>query len=343
MSRWRRVGDETVDAMVTNLGRDAWRLGPLLSRAPRNADPLPLEVPAEIAAWLWRASKLPRWAEQARLERASSFGAARLGAIVALLFTASLPRLFTSAKGSLVLGASGRMTEDMDKRINETGRFVLDVWSQGGFRASGAAIRSTLRVRLLHAAVRAHLRRHADFTQEVPINQEDMLGTLLGFSIVVTDGLRRLGLAVDARDAEDTWHLFRVVGALSGVKSRLLPASVAEARWELERIEDQQAMASEAGRLLAARLLARMELHAAHIGLRHLPRSLMSALLGERRMALLGLAMSAPPKALELRAFQALGVVLKPSLLELGIRTKLSGRVVDFGAPARLVRSGAGV
>lgn len=338
MSRWRMLGDAPVDPLVTALGRDAWRLGPLLSRAPRNIDPVPAEVPTEVAAWLVRASSLPRWADPLRLERAGAFGHAHLGAIVSVLFTASLPRLFTSAKGSLVLGATGRMAEDMDKRINETGRFVLDVWAQDGFRPEGAAIRSTLRVRLLHAAVRAHLAHRPGFTDETPINQEDMLGTLLGFSIVVMDGLRRLGFPVDARHTEDVWHLFRVVGALSGVKARVLPVSVAVARAELERIEQQQATPSEQGRALAVRLLDRMQIHAARVGLGHLPRSLMSTLLGERRMGMLGLAMAAPPKALELRAFQALGTVLKPSLLELGMRTKLNGRVVDFGAPSALAR-----
>jgi hypothetical protein len=51
----------------------------------------------------------------------------------------------------------------------------------------------------------------------IPISQFEMLGTLMTFAVVVTDGLRALGLPVTDDQADDWFYLWRQVGKALGV------------------------------------------------------------------------------------------------------------------------------
>ena len=68
-----------------------------------------------------------------------------------------------------------------------------------------------------------------------PINQVDMAGTTLLFSLVLVDGLRMLGFRIEREECEDVLHLWRIGGWILGVDPELLCATEAEARllWEL--------------------------------------------------------------------------------------------------------------
>ncbi len=50
-----------------------------------------------------------------------------------------------------------------------------------------------------------------------PINHEDMLATIMGFSWLLIDGVRRLGLPLSAQEAEDLYYLWRVFALLMGI------------------------------------------------------------------------------------------------------------------------------
>jgi hypothetical protein len=58
-----------------------------------------------------------------------------------------------------------------------------------------------------------------------PVNQHDMAGTTLLFSVAILDGLRKLGVRVTNDEAEPYVHLWRWVGHVIGVDSELLPTS----------------------------------------------------------------------------------------------------------------------
>jgi hypothetical protein len=96
-------------------------------------------------------------------------------------------------------------------------------------------------VRLMHAQVRRLLRVSARWDTAawgVPINQLDMAGTVLLFSLVVVDGLRRFGFKFSSEEVSDVLHLWRTVGWLLGVREDLLASTETEARevWDLIRL-----------------------------------------------------------------------------------------------------------
>jgi len=88
----------------------------------------------------------------------------------------------------------------------------------------------------MHAAVRHLIKARNELTPGMwhpdwgtPINQEDLAGTLLSFSYVVADPLRRLGVRVGAKDVDAYLHLWNVIGHLLGVRDELLVSDAADA------------------------------------------------------------------------------------------------------------------
>ena len=68
----------------------------------------------------------------------------------------------------------------------------------------------------------------------MPINQEDLGGTLMTFSLVVLDALRRLGVSISAQEHRAYVHAWNCAGDVMGIDARLLTRDVgaAEAFWE---------------------------------------------------------------------------------------------------------------
>ena len=91
----------------------------------------------------------------------------------------------------------------------------------------------TARVRLMHAGVRRLLHASGRWDQtawSTPINQHDMVATILLFSSVWLDGCRALGVDFTSEEARDHMHLWRYVGVLMGVEESLLPLGEADAQ-----------------------------------------------------------------------------------------------------------------
>jgi hypothetical protein len=70
----------------------------------------------------------------------------------------------------------------------------------------------------------------------VPVNHEDMLATIMGFSYLVIEGMKRLGLPLSEAEAEDYYYLWRVYAQMMGIHpagrpddDSYLPATVEEA------------------------------------------------------------------------------------------------------------------
>jgi hypothetical protein len=282
----RRRGDDQADRAVSDLGDRAWGLSAFLAPIRVREDARPPGV--SDAVWDLVAPALPEFADPHRLRAAQAFADRNLPAITIALFCASLPASYGDREGARLLAATGRMRRDLDRRINETARFVFDVLRPNGFDPGGRAPISIGKVRIIHASVRAAAKHHAS-TEEALINQEQMLGTLCLFSVVVLDALERLGVRVDPRDAEDFVHLWCVTGALLGIDPGLLPASRREASALFAELKRRRFQPSEEGRALLEDLVVAMERHMAIFGMRELPRMMIQHLLGAEHARRLGL------------------------------------------------------
>ena len=227
-----------------------------------------------IRAYLEAARTLPEWADQQLIEQGQQFFKTDLVHHFAMLFLASLPSAYAAAKGAHPLIITGQLTQQVRRRLNETAQFVMDINSAGSFAEGGIAISRIEHVRLMHAAVRwliahdpvgytvddadptvAHDPPIWAKTWGVPINQEDLAGTMLTFTTVVFNGFDRCGVQYSASDRDAYFHLWRVTATMLGIEPELIPDDVESAQRLQHLIWKRQHRENAAGKQLEAALL----------------------------------------------------------------------------------------
>ncbi|HEX6291063.1 MAG TPA: oxygenase MpaB family protein [Herpetosiphonaceae bacterium] len=234
LDRLRFVGDPDPDRIVAELARDGQieTVNHLLRHLIHNAQPIPAELPDNIELWLRDMAQLPAWVDRARIDRAATFFVEHGMAITLLLSTSGLVGCYAAHKGVKVMTFTYRMGQNPYHRIAETGQFVLSALTPGGLFEQGRGLLTTLKVRLMHAAVRYLIRqtgRWDEATLGVPINQEDLLGTLMVFSYGIIWGLRELGTHVTDEQAEDYLYAWRVIGSILGIDPTVMPTCCEDA------------------------------------------------------------------------------------------------------------------
>lgn len=184
--------------------------------------------------------------------------------IMVLLCCYSLPSSYAAKNGVQVLHRTAYLAKRPNRRLFETAQFIVDVMTPGGLGPKGRGLRTAQKVRLMHAAIR-HLipadtaNRWDVETLGVPINQEDLLGTLMTFSWIILDGLARLGQRLTADEQQAWLDAWLVTGRLMGIEPALLPDTVEEARAITAMIEKRQVAESPEGREMMAALLGMMQ------------------------------------------------------------------------------------
>lgn len=262
------------DAALLNLGGQLLRADPLADQAMAALAALPPgqgfaclervlggqpppDAPGAVLDLVAAAADLPAWVDWEAVDRGGAvFLRAGLAAGVVLGMN-SLLLGYASPGGNKPLVFSGRMREQTSRRLAETTRFVQAVSRPGGMRPGGDGFAITVKVRVMHAQVRRLIGETGRWQTSLwgePINQHDMLATMLLFSVAALMGLRRLGYHVTDGEAEDVVHLWRVVGHVIGVDARLLPSTHAQALALAMMIRDTQGVPDDDGRALAKAL-----------------------------------------------------------------------------------------
>ena len=75
----------------------------------------------------------------------------------------------------------------------------------------------------MHAGIRRFAPRlmpnYVETYRGQPVNLEDMLGTIMGLSLLVIDGMPKLGDALPVQEAEDYFYLWRAFAGSDGYSS----------------------------------------------------------------------------------------------------------------------------
>ncbi len=213
-------------------------------------DQVPDGLPPEVSEYFNATSKLPAWADNDEgrelIRRGERVYSDNGPAIALLLLCKSLPECYSCVRGAKVLYETGRLMEaqgsdrirsldTLKRRLMETSQYVINVMSPGGLlSAEGRGIRSSQKVRLIHAAIRYFLKNRPGGWDSAqygePINQEDMAGTLLSFSALVIEGLITLGISLSDEDEKAFYFCWRVAAHFMGVNSDLVPETADEGR-----------------------------------------------------------------------------------------------------------------
>jgi hypothetical protein len=252
--------DPLADAVVSEFDDMPKGVGfALLERAlAQGIDAVP-EAPPALKALFASLDVAPDWVDRTRQNHGGSviLRAGFAGGIV--LGLKSLMLGYASPGGNKPLVFSGRLQQQAPRRLAETSRFVQAVSQPGGLGRFAPGFAITLKVRLMHAQVRRLIQRSDRWRGElwgVPINQHDMLATVLLFSVSLIDGLRTIGYGVTDSEAEDVIHLWRHVGLVMGVAPEVLPRSYAEAFRLADIIQTTQGPPDDDARALAAALFS---------------------------------------------------------------------------------------
>jgi hypothetical protein len=207
------------------------------------------------------------------------------------LYAAALPSAYACCRGVQVLALTARLITDTKRRLNETAQFHLDVMEPKGLLEGGRGLSDIRHVRLMHAAVRWLITRDPraewDPAWGVPINQEDLLETLLTFTEVIFEVFDRTGVVYSEEDADAYLHAWSYIGSLLGVRADLLPLTRMQTRELMPMVRRRQFEASAAGAELTGALLQQGD-NLAPRGLKGLPATTIRYYVGDETADLIG-------------------------------------------------------
>ncbi|MDX2086517.1 MAG: oxygenase MpaB family protein [Kofleriaceae bacterium] len=250
LQRWRSVCDPLADdaAVYVKRARPSRMLDELETLARGGND--------ACARFVARTAQVPTWVEWPLVERGRRVALA-FSAVRGLGLLAALMEGYALSKAARVLVATGRLNQDVSRRLHETGQMNHNMNVRDGLRPGGVGHRHILEVRLLHAMVRRHVRERGwDAVHfDEPINQEDMAFTVIEFDHLAVRGMARLGARVSVEDRRAMHHLWRYAAWLHGVDDELITQSPEEQTFQYEAIRKHQLVPNEDSRSLAAAVL----------------------------------------------------------------------------------------
>lgn len=215
------------------------------------------DLPPVLQEFIIHNSQFPPFFNKKEIVRATDFykkNQQQIGLILALY---SLPYCYLGADGARVLCFTERIKNDTYRRLKETGEFLKAVMNYDNWH-SGAIFTILAKVRLLHAAIRYFIWKSArwDNSWGQPINQEDMLGTNLAFSLIVLRGMEKLGNTPNTIEKKAYLHTWNCIGILMGINAINLPVNELAAIKIDKTIGQRQFKQSTDGQELTASLMA---------------------------------------------------------------------------------------
>jgi hypothetical protein len=179
-----------------------------------------------------KLSEVPEWVDWDLIEQGQCLFLRYPTVSSMALMYYSLIGGFAAPKIIKVLNSTGYLSKNSDatfRRLNETFDMVIKcLEGRDALRYGNSGWIAVTAVRLLHSRVRRTLLSTKSSwdssTYGLPINQEDMMGTLLSFSINVLDSLRLVGVPIlTSQDEIAFLHLWRYIGHLIGVRDEFNP------------------------------------------------------------------------------------------------------------------------
>jgi hypothetical protein len=253
------MGDPLADSVVA-----AMRAMPdgqgraLLERAiEEGIDAVP-GAPEEFRAFFAEVDHLPFWLDMGQVELGAL--TSRRSGVLGLYALQGLALMggYLASRPGKTLVATGNLRSAAPRRLVETASWWVDVTEPKALTRFGTGFKNTLRVRILHAQVRAAMVRRPGWDYEAwdhPLNQVQTVGTLTLFSLAFLVGTHALGVRHTTREREAVVHMWRYVGYLQGIVPELLPTTEADT-WRVFWLEAVTEFIPDEDSLRLARALA---------------------------------------------------------------------------------------
>ncbi|MFI6046863.1 oxygenase MpaB family protein [Nocardia sp. NPDC051321] len=226
-------GDEPMDQLVAAFHRIGTAEGRrLLDQALDHGIDALDEPPPELVALFTTLDNPPDWYDPDLWERGrqlwinvSTSGKLAMG-------VQDFMGTFVGAEVASATGATGRFVNDPYRRNLETSTWFRNVTVRGGMDRWSPVFKDTVRVRLMHAQVRAGLRRAwgADHfaTHGNPISNSTMLGAAVTFGLSPMCFDHTHGRKSTERQLNAVMHYWAYIAYVFGVADELIPRTAVE-------------------------------------------------------------------------------------------------------------------
>jgi len=301
------LADRTVAAIYES--GEAAHVNAMLQSLIAGMDRHPSDMPPVLREYLEQSARLPLWMDPEKVALGEELFGEWGICSCAILACASLPECYMMRNGIHVLAMTQRLTAHTQRRVLETAQMIMAVMFPGGLKPNGVGVRTAQKVRLMHAAMRflilhpsapppgppqslGDVMQQETWKEEYgkPINQEDLLFTLMTFSHVGVRSLDRLGASLTTEQKDAYIHCWNVAGYVMGIREDLLPANHVEAERLFETIKAQQGGGTPQAQQMQASLLGFMEGLLPHGPFRRLPVYMTRLLIGNDTADALGVA-----------------------------------------------------
>ncbi len=235
------LGDPLADAVVAMMHRLPAGVGRrMFETAIEHGIEAVDDPPGELVGFFAGVEEQPYWLDHDKLDLAARVsmrtGVVGIGlALPGLALTGG----YLASKADKPLVGTGDLRRMAPRRLNETATWYIDVTSPGGLDRFAPGFTGTLRVRLMHALVRAAMNRRRDWdygSWDAPVNQVQLAGTLMLFSLANLAGCQAMGMRFSDSEREAVFHFWRYVGLLMGVHPELVPTCEGDT-WRLMWLE----------------------------------------------------------------------------------------------------------
>ncbi|MGZ5188788.1 MAG: oxygenase MpaB family protein [Kaistella sp.] len=155
---------------------------------------------------------------------------------------------------------TGALKKGAVKRLKDTLEFWIHVTRDDALKVNSEAYQLIVRTRLMHSYARLKIKEKGENWDYgkwgEPINSWDMIATYTGFSLVLMQGLRKLGVNISDKEETGVFHLWKYIGYLLGIPAEFLPENKQQAVEQLYLWSTLQDKGDEDSAQLAKALLA---------------------------------------------------------------------------------------
>ena len=225
-SKGDALADEALSLIVSD--NELANITTLFREMDSNDDFPPSHHFPQLSDFLRKTNELPPGADLNRIRRGEDIFREHIFECAIVLLMRSLPEGYAAPNLAIILNISGQLETHTFKRLLATLQMVVNVMTSRGFQPGGKAVITAQKLRLLHAGIR-HLadRYRPAFRAKygVPVNLEDMLVTIMGFSYILLMGLRTLNVGLTPEEEEDCFYLWKIYALLMGIHPEGHPES----------------------------------------------------------------------------------------------------------------------
>lgn len=226
--RW--VWDPEADQLVASIIErgDVPRVNALLPTWTRNDQPLPDGLPADLRDFMDKARQLPAWADQAKLTAATNWLAERwlYFGLIHLMGSGTMSFTIPNEVRAVYYSKGGA---DVKDRTVKTATFGTTLQAHNAFQPDGQFLVTTVKTRLIHAAVR-HLLPQSPYWSATsnghpPISQHEILVTFHSLATFAKRKLAEWKIRISSTQSDNYLHAWQVGVHMLGLRDEYIPNS----------------------------------------------------------------------------------------------------------------------